>query len=380
VTDNFSKAIGEVDVIDGVIDTDIHPHGVIETLEPLLPYVPDGWRRMLEPRSRQPLFTPLPGRGPRFADFLRVDATPPSGGQPGSDASYLATHHFDRHGIDVGLLLVLEPGRVNTWTNADEAAVIATAANRYLAEQYLSVDERFRLAMIVSPLDATLAAREIREFGETPGVAAVWLPLIQKLLGHRDFYPIYEAASELGLAVVLHPDGTEGDYVGCPEFAGGNPPSRHERASLHSQFGMSSLASLIFEGVFERFPNLKVVFTEYGWEWVAPLLWKMDANWKAGRWTVPWVKRSPTDYVLDHVRFTTQPVEAPNDRLAVQLLEMMHAERTVMYSSDYPHWNADEQPTSILRGASPELRRRIFRENAIETYGERLGIAEVVAR
>jgi predicted TIM-barrel fold metal-dependent hydrolase len=233
------------------------------------------------------------------------------------------------------------------------------------------------MAMGVSPHDPVLAAEEIRRFGGTDRVAAVWLPLIQTLLGHRQFYPIYEAAQELGLPIILHPNGDEADYRGCIDYAGGTPPTREERYALLGEFGMSNLASLIFEGVFERFPRLRVVFAEFGWPWVPSLLWRLDATWKAARKANPWLKRSPTEYVLDHVRFTTEPaLEVPSSEAALQILEMMHAERTLMYSSDYPHWDGEEFPERIFPEAPAELRRRIFRENAIEMFGSRLQLPE----
>lgn len=362
----------------GVIDSDIHPTA-IRNLGVLMPYMPRSWQRLIAPRAELSLYPPLPGRAPRFAELLRRDAIPPSGGTPGSDPAYLSTHHMDRLGIELGLLLALEPAHINTWTIPDEAAVIATAANDFLAENWLSADDRFRIAMIVSPLDPHLAAKEIRRFGGTDGVCAVWLPLIQKLLGHRDFYPIYEAAQELALPIILHPDGTASNYVGCPQFAGGLPPTHHEQRALQSQFGMSNIANLIFEGVFERFRELKVVLAEYGWEWVAPLMWRLDSVWRMGRNTVPWLKRSPTEYLLDHIRFTSEPaLEVPNERLALQILEMMNADRTMLFSSDYPHFDGDE-PGRVFKSASPELRQRILRENAIETYGERLRVPVLVA-
>jgi predicted TIM-barrel fold metal-dependent hydrolase len=50
---------------------------------------------------------------------------------------------------------------------------------------------------------------------------------------------------------------------------------------------------------------------------------------------------------------------------------MIHAERTLLFSSDYPHWDFDD-PLTALNTLPPEMRRRIVAENAIETYGDRL--------
>lgn len=363
----------------GVVDADIHPTAV-ENLDVLLPYLDPTWRRLLEPRAKA-AFIQIAGRSARFNDgLLRKDATPPGGGSPGSDPAYIGTHHLDRHGIEIGLLISLGAGRVNTFTNPDEAAAVASASNDYFLNEWLPVDDRFRLAMTVSPLDAQLAAQEIRRFGQLEGVSGIFLPLISKLLGHRDFFPIYEAAQELGLPIVLHPDATASTIVGCVEYAGGSPSTAHEKYSLLCQFAMSNVTSLIFEGVFERFPRLKVVVTEYGWTWVPSILWRLDSTWKMGRKAAPWLKKSPTEYVLDHVRFTTEPaIEAPSERETMQVVDMMHGERTLIYSSDYPHYDADEDPSMIFKTVSAEARKRILRDNAAETFGERLGLREPAA-
>jgi predicted TIM-barrel fold metal-dependent hydrolase len=360
----------------GVVDADIHPTAV-ENLAPLLPYMDATWRRLLEPRSTYS-FMQIAGRSARFNEgLLRKDATPPNGGSPGSDPAYVGKHHLDRHGIEIGLLIPLGAGRVNTFTNPDEAAVVASASNDFFLNEWLSVDERFRLAMTVSPLDPLLAAQEIRRIGATDGVSAVFLPLINQLLGHRYFFPIYEAAQELGLPIVLHPDATGSTIAGCVEYAGGIPSTPHEKYVLLNQFAMSNLASMIFEGTFERFPRLKVVLTEYGWTWVPSLLWRLDSTWKMGRKAAPWLKKSPTEYVLESVRFTTEPaIEAPSERETMQMVEMMHGDRTLIFSSDYPHYDADEDPAMIFKSASPEAKRRILRDNAVDTFGERLGLRQ----
>ena len=75
----------------------------------------------------------------------------------------------------------------------------------------------------------------------------------------------------------------------------------------------STLASLVFEGVFERFPKLKVVLIEGGFAWAPALGWRMDKHWERMRAEMPHVKRPPSEYVREHVWFTTQPIEEPDD-------------------------------------------------------------------
>ena len=132
---------------------------------------------------------------------------------------------------------------------------------------------------------------------------------------------------------------------------------------------MAQVTSLVCEGVFERFPTLRVVVVEGGLSWLPQLMWRLDKNFKALRDTVPWLTRLPSDYIKDHIRLTTQPVEEPPDPdHLVQVLAMMDAERTVMFSSDYPHWDNDT-PQLQFRRLDRGVRSRIMAGTAAELYG-----------
>ena len=73
------------------------------------------------------------------------------------------------------------------------------------------------------------------------------------------------------------------------------------------------LVSLLTEGVFERFPGLRVVMVEGGVAWLRAADVAAGRYWKALRSEVPWVRRPPSEYLRDHVRLGTQPLERPDD-------------------------------------------------------------------
>jgi uncharacterized protein len=131
------------------------------------------------------------------------------------------------------------------------------------------------------------------------------------------------------------------------------------------------VGNLIFSGTLERFKQVKFIFIEYSWAWVGPLLWRFDAAWKAGRHSVPWTVQSPTEYLKQRIRFTSEPALEVTDSELPHVFENMHADHTLLFSSDYPHWDSDE-PGFVFRHVDPDMRKRIFYENAIETFGERL--------
>lgn len=365
--------MSDVDVT-GIIDADVHPAipgGIVK----LFPWLSAGWQRRLEDRKD---LMPTPNAAFRAPAYTaggpdRLDANPPSGGPPASDAAYVGLDLMDRWGIDVAMLSHLEAATVViNLLDAEEAAALASAYNDCLYETWLPVDARFRHVMVVAPRDPELAAAEIRRHGARPGVVAVWVPTLNILIGDRFYRPILDAADEVGLPIFLHDCGARGLYVGGPEFAGGNPSSQLERyVGLH-QFGHAHVASLIFEGTFERHPTMKVMFFEYGWTWAPSLLWRMDAAYRAGRASVPWVKRAPSETFREHIRFGTQPAtETDRHDWLAATVEQMHGDRTLLFASDYPHYDGDDPPTT-LRRVPDEVRRRILRDNAIETFGARL--------
>jgi predicted TIM-barrel fold metal-dependent hydrolase len=101
-------------------------------------------------------------------------------------------------------------------------------------------------------------------------------------------------------------------------------------------------------------------------------MWKLDRDWKGLRNEVPWLVKPPSEYLLDHIRFTTQPFIEPHEqRHVAPLMEMLHADRTLMFSSDYPHWDFDN-PQRSLQAVSKELRHKIMVETPRAVYGDRL--------
>jgi len=351
----------------GIVDCDVHPL-VTGGLGALFPYFDQNWRKRLEPRKHIDPFGPSIGQPPHFvgSGSNRVDAIPPSGGLAGSDAAFLAHDLLDKHGIDIAVLLPFQPARLDGWKDADEAAILASAYNSYFVEHWLGVDPRFRLAMVVAPQDPVLAAKEIRRLSSTQGVVGVWVPPIEYNIGYRYYNPIFEAAQEAGLPIVLH-------VSASPHQS--SRPGRSTVAEYYaaiSAIGINELCSLIFEGALSRFPMLKVVFVEYGWTWVPSMVWRLDQTWKSARPSVPYVLKPPSEYILERVRFTSEPaIDVPNEDYLRSILEMMRADRTLLFSSDYPHWDSDA-PETVFKNISADLRHRIFWANAVETFGDRL--------
>ncbi|MQA25637.1 MAG: amidohydrolase family protein [Micromonosporaceae bacterium] len=363
-----------------LVDCDVHPimKGGMEELRPYLSRASqhrlglDERRDLTTTGHREAVSIPRNTLYVNQAGVLRGDARAPDGSAPGADPSFTAQQLLDANSISRAVLIGGEVLGLGAMPDPDAAAMIASAYNDWLADTWLSADERYRGNLVVAAQDPQLAAAEVRRAGQDERFVAVLLPLTNILMGQRHYYPIYEAAAELALPITVHPNSGEGIFRTSPTLAGGTPTYYVEWQAGLSQVFQANVISLICQGVFERFPTLKVILTEGGLGWIPDVIWRLDKNVRGLRDEVPWIRRLPSEYVFDHVRFTTQPLPEPKRRLHLQVLcEIAQAERTLMFSSDYPHWDFDD-PRHVLTALPAEIRRQVKADNAIATYGGRL--------
>ena len=128
--------------------------------------------------------------------------------------------------------------------------------------------------------------------------------------GNRFYHPIWEACERHGLVIGIHP-GNEGAGMAGPPTGVGYPTYYIETRMARPQMAMAHAVSFIAEGVFEKFPGLKVLIDECDQFWAVGLMWHMDADWKSLRDQTPWLKRLPSEYFRGHIRVGTQPMLEP---------------------------------------------------------------------
>ena len=150
--------------------------------------------------------------------------------------------------------------------------------------------------------------------------------------------------------------------------SGGWPSYYIEEMVGHAQCQQAVLTSLIFEGVFERFPRLKVVLVEAGFAWAPAHAWRMDAHFRKLHKEVPHLKRLPSEYMRSNVWFTTQPVEEPEPRAHLaDAIDWMGWDR-VLFATDYPHWDFDDPAHALPIRMTETQCRQIFCDNARAVY------------
>jgi predicted TIM-barrel fold metal-dependent hydrolase len=127
--------------------------------------------------------------------------------------------------------------------------------------------------------------------------------------------------------------------------------------------------SLVVEGVFERFPGLKVVLQEGGFAWLPWLMWRSDMAFELLRDEVAHLQRKPSETIREHFWFTTQPIEEPErPEWLPQLLDELAMPGHALFATDYPHWDFDAPDSALPASLDDELRAGIFAGNARQLY------------
>ena len=248
---------------------------------------------------------------PQRAGVARWDAYPPSGGAPGSDPDFAREQLLDEYGMTAAILNNL--GSLSTGNMPAGLEIeLARATNEYNHDYWLQSGPRWRASTNVPFEEPTVAAEEIARCRHRDDryVQVIVGSRAERPLGNQRYWPIYEAAVHYDVPVAFH----VGAIRSSQNSACAMPSFYFE---LHSSFPthcLSLVSSLIFEGAFDRFPNLKVVITELGWAWVIPFAWRLESTWRVMKDEVPHLQRRPTEYVAEHLWFTTQPPRSRNIR------------------------------------------------------------------
>ena len=349
-----------------MIDCDVHNDWV--NADVLLPYMDDTFRDYLERGERVGGPSSFPhGHRPWLhpEGYRRADLEPAAGQTAGSDYDMMKRELLDKFDLEYAILTGEEIIDISTLANPYYAAAMARASNEYTIDHWLSKDKRLKGSLAVTPQDPAAAAAEIRRRGDHPDIVQVMLSSAARRPYGEPFYdPMWQAAVEVGIPVAMHLGGTGGINS---EMTFAMPPTfYYEHHALLCQAAMSHVVSLIVNGVFEKYPTLKFVVIECGIAWLPPILWRLDANWKALRKETPWLTRLPSEYAREHLRFTTQPLEQPgNPDHLLAMLEAMDGKHTLMFASDYPHWDYDDPYQVAIPRA---WRENVFDRNIREVY------------
>ncbi len=376
---------------DGAVDADGH------VLEP-----PDLWERYLEPRYRDRAvrirkdergmeFVEIDGRKSRVmrdnfpaglglmdrlagivherepSGLLYVDNAPLGAMDPVERIQRLDQENLERS--------ILYPTLSILWIAECEDEELTQAYlrayNRWIVEFCADSDGRLVPIAQLSLGDPEAAERELRR-AAADGVAGVFAPTFswsRRPPGHPDHHRVFAAAEELGLPFGIHP-GFEPKWAAPGRFGEYTSSSHAFFLNVVAPDGVRHAFTSFFEyGVFDSFPELRVVVLEAGAGWIGYWLDRMDAVYETiqGSAVRARLKETPSTYFHRQCWISGDPDEST----LAPIIEAVGPGR-FMWASDFPH--PDHPPEyipnleKIVADLSPEARPGFLGRNAVEVY------------
>ncbi len=264
-------------------------------------------------------------------------------------------------------------------TNPALAYATAEAHNRMMAA-FCSVDRRF-LPTAYVPLADFERAKGTAKAAIAGGAKALMVPSIcpkGHSPSHVGFDPIWRMAEEAGLPIVFHVGGEEKlnpDYFnnGLPkvkDFHGGEENFTSVSYMMIPHSVMLTLAAMIFDGVLDRFPKLKIGVIELGASWVPSWMRFMDAGVEAFRKGEERLKKlslKPSEFVRRQVRVT------PYSHEDTGWIIKNAGEEVCMFASDFPHVEGGRNPLKrfddSVAGLSARAVERFYQDNFVDLMG-----------
>ena len=279
--------------------------------------------------------------------------------------------------------------RLHDWEHCgdlDLAVGVARAHNRGMLE-FCSVDDRLLPTCYVPLADldrAPVVAEEAIAAGAAALLVASGCPPGHSP-SHIGLDPVWARAEEARIPVVFHVGGT-GDLIDADYFRNGLPipPDFHggeENFRSVDYMGIphppaQTLATMVFDGVLERFPDLRFGVIEQGAIWVPSWTRQMESAFDAfarHEERLRALSLRPSEYVRRQVRFTPYPTED------VGWIIQQSGPEVCLFSSDYPHVEGGRRPIERFEasleaaGIDPHARLRFYTDNFADLMGAGLG-------
>jgi len=332
-----------------VIDTDCHvgQMGFMTNPELVPKYVPKRWIDHMGLIGMNMYM--IGGERPRQRQFAhRTDTVPPGGGSPGGSFDLAVEQVLNTYDMSGSIMNDL-PFATGAKNGPDGLYVaLSRAANEYRRDEWLAKDSRWYAAINVTQECADEAVKEIVRCKEEDGefsnrwISVMLAPDALHPAGNHRYWPIYEACEHYGIPISYHV------LASRRTGAIGHTTYYMEEHTDFALFNFHTVSSLIFEGVFQRFPKLNVSMIELAWSWATAYSWRLDAAWRklkdeiAPHYTGD---QKPSEIFGEHFWFSTQPMEEPDspewiDDVYAAFCQAGFGDK-LMYSSDYPHWDFD---------------------------------------
>ena len=244
---------------------------------------------------------------------------------------------MDALGVDIH---VISGGGANSstfWAEPTHAAALDRQANETIAKWVADYPNRF-VGMFTVPLqDIALAIKELEYAVGTLGLRIANLPAESKgiYLGDPHFWPLWDALSHHNVVVWIHPDGMKDkSYLRYALWNGVGQPIQETLV----------FCSLMYEGVLDAYPNLKIVLS-HGGGFLPHYMARLDRNYTAHPISRKNLTRKPSEYLRSLYYDTC----VYGSNVLEDLVNKVGVDRLVL-GSDYPV--GDKDPFAIVRGCS----------------------------
>jgi predicted TIM-barrel fold metal-dependent hydrolase len=311
-----------------VIDCDGH---LVESIPEMAEFMEPGLKdHALSPsRNRQGVFPSLDGI--HYPNIKEKSEAKPRGWigasdyRKGSGEDCLA--FVEKAGIEETVLFPSEGLSVGNIQLSDYAARVCRAYNDYVAYRFRQVSHRLHPMALIPMQVPEAAVAELRRAVKELGLSGAMLPAtgLPLHLAHEYYWPVYQAAADLGCVLGIHGGSNRGLGIDTIDSGSASHVLHHPVPLMYA------LVSLIYKGVLDRFPDLRVGFLEGGCAWMVLLLDRMarDEEVRLGG-----VNRR---LLPEYLTCGQVLVGCEGDDESLPYLARRVGIEPFAYSSDYPH-------------------------------------------
>ena len=246
------------------------------------------------------------------------------------------------------------------------AAAHCRAYNRWAREVTAPYRDRLLPLGHVSLREPVEAVKELESLAHE-GMRGVFVAALApdgRSLGHPDFDPVWDTAAQLDLAIGLHLV-VHSHYVGSDWYRVGDPGFMYLSMNCIQDPRMA-LTTMVYDGVFERFPTLRVATIEAASGWVVEWIDRLDYRYSYMGHTCA-MKRPASETFERNLWVSADPQE----RTLPFTLELL-GDHKFFTGSDYPHLEGFTDPVQRTRETLAEVPResvdRILGPNAADFF------------